>query len=535
MYNEFYGFSEKPFEVTPDPKFLYLTSSHREALDSMIDGVKNRTGLFYLTGEAGTGKTTLVYSLLSRLNSLDRRIKTVYIFHSTITFKELLKNILLELNLRADGERTTLRRRLAQYLAQMGTDESIATIIDEAQKLSKDVIGELQILLDLEPKKIQILLVGQPELESKLGSQNLRPLWDRIGTKHHIEALTQEEAKEYIDHRLRLVGSSISEVFTPEALSMICLHAKGIPRVINNLCDNALMIGYSLSERHIDANIVRQVLENMEGPVPEETLLASAARVGRAFMEPRSSILKRNFSIKKVSLVILLLLCLGGIGLLSKAYFRRRPPMTLNSGYSKSLPFDARSSPGSPSPQETEKPSAGGELSRQVMEQGSFSPGNLHPDTLPSSASLTGDSQELIQVVVVKERETLSSLARRYYRLVDPTLLDLILEFNPGIDNVNLIKVDQKIKIPRISDELRIMESSLHTYRIYVGTFGTLGDATRFKSIFTDREVEVIPRRISPQETWYRVMVGNFKNKEQALQAIRLFKGKKLLPPLGSR
>ena len=136
MYNKFYGFSEKPFEVTPDPRFLYLTSSHRRALDCMIDGIKNRRGFISVTGEPGTGKTTLVYSLLSSLNRYEAKVKTVYIFHSTITFRDLLKNTLLELGLRAEGEgQKSLSNRLAEYLTQMDADETIAIIIDEAHNL----------------------------------------------------------------------------------------------------------------------------------------------------------------------------------------------------------------------------------------------------------------------------------------------------------------------------------------------------------------------------------------------------------------
>jgi len=240
MYNKFYGFSEKPFEVIPDPRFLYLTPSHREALDSMIDGIKNRRGFISLTGETGTGKTILIHSLLNRL---DVKVKTAYIFHPTITFKELLKTILSELDLEVMEEsEPAFLYRLAKYLTQMGADETLAIIIDEAQNLPEEVIQKLQIFSNLEAKTIQVILVGQPEFEDKLNSQGLSQFKQRIRIKRQIRAFSGEESMDYINHRLRLVGKRSSQMFTPKALSMIYSYAQGIPRLINILCDNAFLL-----------------------------------------------------------------------------------------------------------------------------------------------------------------------------------------------------------------------------------------------------------------------------------------------------
>jgi general secretion pathway protein A len=282
MYNKLYGFSEKPFEVTPDPRILYLTPSHREALDSMIDGIKNRRGFISITGEAGTGKTTLIHSLL---NSLDEKVKTVYIFHSTITFKELLKTILLELDLGVGEEsEPAFLYRLAKYLTQMVADETLAIIIDEAQNLTEEVIQKLQMFSDLEAKAIQVVLVGQPEFEDKLNSQGLSQFKQRIRIKHQIRALTGEESMDYIDRRLRLVGRSSSQMFTPKALSMVCSYAQGIPRIINILCDNAFLMGYNLSQKKIDVDIIREVIKDIEGPSLQKTILYSITTALREFL-----------------------------------------------------------------------------------------------------------------------------------------------------------------------------------------------------------------------------------------------------------
>jgi general secretion pathway protein A len=264
MFNKFYGFSGKPFEVNHDPKFLYLTPSHQKALDSMIDGIKNRRGFISITGEVGTGKTTLIYSLLE---NLDKNVKTVYIVNSTVTFKELLKTVLLELSLGIlEESEPAFLFRLAKHLTRLVSDETIAIIIDEAQNLAEDVIRRLQAFSELESKVIQVLLVGQPELEDTLNSQGLGPFKQRMIVKCQIRALTGEESLDYIDHRLKLVGSSSSQMFTPKAISMICSYAQGIPRLINILCDNAFLKGYRLSRKKIDGDIIAEVTKGINGP-----------------------------------------------------------------------------------------------------------------------------------------------------------------------------------------------------------------------------------------------------------------------------
>jgi general secretion pathway protein A len=281
MYNNFYGFSEKPFEVTPDPRFLFLTPSHREALDSMIDGIKNRRGFISITGEVGTGKTTLIFTLF---NSLDEKAKSVFIFHPTITFKELLKTILLQLDLRVVGKsEQSFLYGLAKYLTQMAADETITIIIDEAQSLREEVIQKLQMFSNLEPRVIQVVLVGQPEFENRIDSQGLRQIKQQIKIRRQIQGLTRKESVNYIDHRLKLVGSSSSQTFTPEALSMICSHAQGIPRIINILCDNAFLMGYNLSQKKVDIDIIHEVITDSEGPSLQKTIRGSIISVLRRF------------------------------------------------------------------------------------------------------------------------------------------------------------------------------------------------------------------------------------------------------------
>jgi general secretion pathway protein A len=503
MYNEFYGFSKKPFELTPDPEFLYLTSGHREALASMISGIRERRGFISITGEVGTGKTTLIHYLLS---TLDEKVKTIFIFHTTITFRDLLKNILLELDQAvAEESKTGLLDQLTQCLTRMAIrDETLAIIIDEAQHLSKEVMEELRMFSNLEPKVIQIVFVGQPELEDKLNSEDLRQLKQSIKIRCQIGALSEEESKRYIDHRLRLVGSSSSEIFTPKAISMICSYAQRIPRVINVLCDNALLMGYSLPKKRIDVDIIREVIKNMEGPSLQKTI-PSSTTIANKF---RAFPFGLQFSLNKAYPIIISLLFLGALILLTLRYLEQKSAKTWDIKSIKSRYVDTEPSSTSTSIQIT-----------------------------PPSASIAtmGREYKLKEVVVVKKGETISQLTQKYYGMVNKTLIDFILDLNPEITNVHLIIVNQKIKIPNITEESLIIQSPDRTYKIHAGTFETPDNAKLYSDepVFKGKKIEILPRKVSPREIWYRVVIEKFDNKNEALKMISLLKKNDLLPAFG--
>jgi len=501
MYNDFYGFSEKPFELTPNPRFLYLTPSHREALASMTHGIKNRKGFISMTGGVGTGKTTLIHSLLDRL---DNKVKTVLIFHTTITFTDLLKTIVQELDLPAVKEsRMDLLHQLIQYLALMGKrGETLVIIIDEAQKLPQRVMEELQMFCDMESKVVQILFVGQPELEDKLNSESLKQLRQGIEIRRQIRGLSEEESKEYIDHRLRLVGSSSSQIFSPKALSLICSYAQGIPRVINGLCDNALLMGSSSFKKKIDVDIIREVIKNMEGPSLQRTIPSSTAVVKKIRAFPFGL----RFLLKKASLIIVVsLLCLGTLIFLTRRHTEQKSAKT----------WDIKS------------------LESRYVDTESLSTSTSSQTTQPSaSMAAAGRQYKLNEMIAVKKGQTISDLTKKYYGIVNMTLIDFLLEVNPDITNVHLITVDQKIKIPNITEELLIIQSADRTYEIHAGTFETPDSARLYSDepVLKGKKIEILPRKVSPRETWYRVMVGKFSNKNEVSKTISLLKKKRLLP-----
>ena len=284
MYNEFFGFSEEPFRITPDPSFFFVARSHGEALSALIAGIEGRKGILTITGDVGTGKTTLINTILKSLND---KIKTAFIFNPRLTFKQLLKAILGDLKVPVTGNSTDiLLHRFDLYLQKRSArDEIVLIIIDEAQNLSPKVLEDLGGLFQRQTpaaKPLQIIiLAGQLELEDNLNSEESRPFKRRIALHQRLSPFNWEESKAYIDHRLKIVGSGISEVFTPEAVDLICDFARGVPRVINTICDRALLAGYSLNTPKIGAMIAKAVIseeENIAQEVPLDEKGTSAER-----------------------------------------------------------------------------------------------------------------------------------------------------------------------------------------------------------------------------------------------------------------
>jgi general secretion pathway protein A len=302
-YNRFYGFSEKPFEVVPDPQFFYSSPSHLSVLTSVINGIEGRENLVCVTGEVGTGKTTFVHFLL---HCLEEKVKTALITYPSNTFEELVSNILVSLDQEVVGEtKQGLLDQLNGYLTErIREEETLVAIVDEAQNLPSEVMEELGTFYEggRWVGRLQIILVGAPELEHKISTPRLRRFAREIGVRCQISPLTEEESMKYIDHRLKLAGSRSREVFTSEAISLIVRHARGFPRVINILCDNAFMIGYGLSKTRVDEDMVRQAIKDMETPTQQKLIprrIVTAVRdfrlVGQALDYFRGKFLSRFY------------------------------------------------------------------------------------------------------------------------------------------------------------------------------------------------------------------------------------------------
>jgi general secretion pathway protein A len=272
MYLQFYGLRETPFSPTPDPKFLFQSTRHREALAQLVYGVRERKGFIVLTGEIGTGKTTLLRTLLARL---DRDTHVAYIHNSALGIEGLLEYMLQDWGLKSSG--TTHAQRLFELneflIDQHRQGLSPVLVIDEAQNLSIPTLEAVRLLSNFETtsqKLMQILLVGQPELRAKLNSAELRQLKQRIGLRCHIGPLSPEETRLYIRHRLRIAGATDAGIFTDAAIQRITEYSQGIPRVVNIVCDHCLLSGFADSKRRIDTGIVDEAIEYLEeGERPE--------------------------------------------------------------------------------------------------------------------------------------------------------------------------------------------------------------------------------------------------------------------------
>lgn len=266
MYEKFYGFSGKPFNTTPDSRFFFPSHKHTEALNSLIYAINERKGFVVVTGEIGAGKTTVTRTLLSRI---DPCTKVAYITNTHLTCKELIAEILEELEVEhTSGSKQKLLSHLNNYLIrQLAQDVNVVLIIDEAQNLTPKVLEEVRMLSNLETEKeklIQIILIGQPQLKVKLENARLVQFKQRIAVYYHINPLTKDESREYIAHRLKLVSSNGVDIFSPRALDVIYEYSSGIPRLINLICDSALLSGYVYETKNITEKIINEVLKERD-------------------------------------------------------------------------------------------------------------------------------------------------------------------------------------------------------------------------------------------------------------------------------
>jgi general secretion pathway protein A len=267
MYQRFFGLRESPFNVNPDPRYLFMTRQIQEALAGLTYGIQNRKGFILLTGEVGTGKTTLVNRLLDWLRG--QRVATAYIFNSQLQVNHLFDFIMADFEIPYDSrEKSQVLLRLNQWLLERyRSGETAVLIVDEAQNLSSELLEEIRLLTNLETateKLLQIVLAGQPELEERLKLPQLRQLRQRITLRCRTSALSLEETYGYIAERLRIAGANGEPIFSKEAIQTIHLYSRGIPRVVNLLCEHSMINAYVDTLRPVPAHLVEEVAREFQ-------------------------------------------------------------------------------------------------------------------------------------------------------------------------------------------------------------------------------------------------------------------------------
>ena len=298
MYEKFYGFTEKPFALTPDPAFLFLGGRHAVGLSMLQYGLVNRAGIIVLTGAIGTGKTTLVRRML---DETDDSITVGLISNTHEAFGSLMQWIAVAFSLAAKSSKASQYDKFARFLIdQYAKGKRCVLVVDEAQNLSEKALEELRLLTNINADKdllLQIVLVGQPELRARLRSPALVQFVQRIGADFHLSALSAQETGQYIDHRLTTAGGKPG-LFEPAAMRFIHHQCAGVPRLINSLCDTALVYGYASGESCISVelvfDLVRERISNglfaavgeaFEAPDPEKALEAARDNLARARSE----------------------------------------------------------------------------------------------------------------------------------------------------------------------------------------------------------------------------------------------------------
>ena len=542
MYNEFFGFKEKPFNVTPDPRFLYLSPAHQEALATMIYGIKERRGFVSVIGEIGTGKTTLLHTLFDELGN---DVQTAFIFNTKINFRQLMHNILIELELTPGStNKALLLNQLNDFLIKkLALNEIVALIIDEAQNLSSSVLEELRMLSNLETTKhklLQILLVGQPELDAKLRNHNLRQLKQRIGINCYLTPLNREEQKKYIEHRLNIAGRSVQQIFSEPALELIFKSSKGIPRIINILCDNALLSAYSKGIRKIDKPILEEIISEYER---NETPIEPINEKAEATANHRKPKKSKKMVIAALILLLALQSLLIGIFLYRNKFNSLSQILNIFSPNSSVLSQQNTSPPEQTDELATdEKKNESPTLPQQplntlepvrVTEQTPIE--QILARTEKTSTSIPAEGIPAVEITVpdpspplekklisvsAREGDIVSALALVEYGTINDTLIDIVRRANPDIPDLNLIEIGQTINLPTLDITNFILENENGFYTIHHSTFSAYANALRLHRKLEGKNYpsSITPVRVLGKDSWYRVTVGDFNSFSAALE-----------------
>jgi type II secretory pathway predicted ATPase ExeA len=460
MFLEHYGLIEEPFGVTPDPRFLYLGSSHREALASLLYGTEANRGFFALIAKPGMGKTSLLFQYLEHLRN---KARTAFVFQTDCNSREFIRHILIDLGLDASGkDLPEMHEVLNQFLMEeMRAGRRFILVIDEAQNLKEKVLESVRLLSNFETpwmKLMQIVIAGQPQLAKRLARSSLAQLRQRISLVIRIEPFMPEEINAYIDHRLWVAGYQGPSLFTAGARSMIAEHSEGIPRNINNICFNAMSIARALKRKTIDRDIIREVLADLD----LESLNEETAVVRKSEQEPKRSVSQtpRNVQRKSrfrdwsprfaVASALLLALSWSVIHVNRKERQASASQIPLPAETSFIAPTAAPALPDSTS-RAAPNVSLTGLKAEAPPDHKIQVPLSQYKGT--QSGALAKRTIEQYRSIIVMPGQTLYQLSVKYFSKYNREIFEEIHELNPSLINPDYIQSGHEIRIPSVKED----------------------------------------------------------------------------------
>jgi general secretion pathway protein A len=493
MYNRYFGFLESPFSVTPDPRFFYTNPVYLETYAALRYGIEAKKGLVVVTGEVGTGKTTLLRKLL---HNFETTVHSVFIFNTYVNFSELLRITLRDLGLAPkDASKVMMLEELKNYLIkQLKQNHTVAMLIDEAQNLSDETLENLKLLSNLETdqeKLLQIVLMGQPELEAKLDQPELWPLKQRVTVHCQLGPLKDNEVGPYIDFRLRTAGYEGKGLFHRDAVQQIAFYSKGIPRLMNIICDNALLIAYAESRKIVPVDIIKQVARDLRigsgvqiaHADPTPALLASNTKRQTFFQKPPKELPEhkaRLFVRAGVGTAL-------GILFLVVAAIVIDPRNLLIGMTGKRLEAVGR---------------------------------NPNQETVAQEANPKVELKRKGQRVTIRHGATIFKIASDVYGANTSLGMDLIKEFNPHIENLNWIFAGQDLVLPSLTRENLLTQEPDGSYHLIVGSFRSRAGADEYARLVSSKgyPVTITTRRVSDDLSLHRVEIDGLRNLEEANQ-----------------
>jgi type II secretory pathway predicted ATPase ExeA len=496
MYTTHFGLRDVPFRATPEPRFFYGNAAYREAYATLLYGVLQRKGFVALTGEVGTGKTTLLRRLMAQLGS---SVRFVLFYNTTLSFDETVEFICSELELPVEGlSRVQRLQRLNHLLLEEARQgRTVVLLLDEAQNLGPDVLENLRLISNLETateKLLQIVLVGQPELEVKLADPALRQVAQRIAVRYRLQPLGDDEVEAFVDYRIRQCGRRASDLFSRGALRGIAVYSRGIPRRINILCDAALVATYGAGMKRATAAIVDEVACTLSPPPGrrEGARLAAPSRVHARNGGDHPSPAGRRFgwlvagAALSVGAVVLGLLSgwRTGAGLAGQPQAR---PEIVASG----------APPGPP-----------------------VSPARWVLVTAPDAEVVAPRGADDGWPAVVPEGTNLSELVWRTHGAQHLLGLDLVQELNPQLADLDRVSPGQQFWMPALTVNTLARRQVDGSYRMTVASLVTPEAANRLAERLRERgyTVRVAPRELGPTRRVHRVVVERLPGLEAASQ-----------------